>query len=49
MGSDHGVGRDFSGVVAVVGDWETSWGGTAIRTLRILHEVIFDLDMKVYG
>jgi Domain of unknown function (DUF5063) len=31
------------------GDWETSWGGTAIRTLRILHEVIVDLEMKVYG
>jgi hypothetical protein len=29
--------------------WETTWGSTAVRTLRVLHEVIVDLDMKVYG
>jgi uncharacterized protein DUF5063 len=31
------------------GSWETSWGSTAVRTLRVLHEVIVDLDMKLYG
>ena len=29
--------------------WETDWGATAIRTLRVLHEVISDLDMNIYG
>ena len=31
------------------GSWETDWGNTAVRTLRVLHEVIVDLDMKIYG
>lgn len=31
------------------GSWETNWGGTAVRTLGVLHEVIVDLDMKIYG
>jgi Domain of unknown function (DUF5063) len=31
------------------GSWETGWGSTAVRTLRVLHEVVIDLDMKIYG
>jgi hypothetical protein len=31
------------------GSWETDWGNTAVRTLTVLHEVIVDLDMKIYG
>jgi len=29
------------------GSWETGWGSSAIRTLRVLHEVIVDLDMNI--
>ena len=31
------------------GSWETSWGNTAVRAIGVLHEVITDLDMKIYG
>jgi len=31
------------------GSWETDWGYAAVRTLSVLHEVIVDLDMKMYG
>jgi hypothetical protein len=31
------------------GSWETDWGYAALRTLSVLHEVIVDLDMKMYG
>jgi len=31
------------------GSWETDWGRTVVRTIGILHEVIVDLDMRIYG
>ena len=30
-------------------DWDVSWGATTVRCLAVLHEVIGDLAMGIYG
>jgi hypothetical protein len=36
-------------VVAWWANWETTWGTPTVRCLKILHEVITDLELDIYG
>jgi len=40
-----GFGRNH----ATVGDWQSYWGMPTVRCLAVLHEVIGDLEMNLYG